>query len=115
MFGWIRKAVYEKVLHKMALLELELKDSQLSTKVCRSLWYKSADELNVEKQKVISLQREIMHIRAAHWNDSKTKQSNTTQFTKDELRSLLQLVHPDKHDGKESAVKLTQKINQLRG
>lgn len=36
------------------------------------------------------------------------------QFSDDELRSLLQLVHPDKHDGKESAVRLTQKINALR-
>lgn len=36
------------------------------------------------------------------------------QFNDDELRSLLQLVHPDKHDGKESAHKLTQKINGLR-
>lgn len=36
------------------------------------------------------------------------------QFTDDDLRSLLQLVHPDKHDGKASAVRLTQKINQLR-
>jgi hypothetical protein len=37
-----------------------------------------------------------------------------SQFTDSELRSLLQLVHPDKHDGKESAKILTQKINQLR-
>lgn len=41
--------------------------------------------------------------------------STNTQFTDAELRSLLQLVHPDKHDGKQSAVTLTQKINQLRG
>lgn len=37
-----------------------------------------------------------------------------SQFTDAELRSLLQLVHPDKHGGKESAVTLTQKINALR-
>lgn len=36
------------------------------------------------------------------------------QFNDDELRSLLQLVHPDKHGGKQSAITLTQKINQLR-
>lgn len=41
--------------------------------------------------------------------------STNSQFTDAELRSLLQLVHPDKHDGKQSAVTLTQKINQLRG
>ena len=37
------------------------------------------------------------------------------QFSDDELRSLLQLVHPDKHGGKQSAVTMTQKINALRG
>jgi len=36
------------------------------------------------------------------------------QFNKDEIRALLQLVHPDKHDGKESAVRMTQKLLQLR-
>lgn len=36
------------------------------------------------------------------------------QFNDDELRSLLQLVHPDKHGGKQSAVVMTQKINALR-
>lgn len=38
-----------------------------------------------------------------------------SQFTDAELRSLLQLVHPDKHAGKQSAITLTQKINALRG
>lgn len=42
------------------------------------------------------------------------KAKTVHQFTDDELRSLLQLVHPDKHGGKESAVRLTQKINALR-
>lgn len=43
-----------------------------------------------------------------------TGRDNPSQFTDDELRSLLQLVHPDKHGGKQSAVVLTQKINALR-
>ena len=38
-----------------------------------------------------------------------------TQFTEEELRTLIGLVHPDRHGGKESAVRMTQKINQLRG
>lgn len=36
-------------------------------------------------------------------------------FSEADLKSLLQLVHPDKHGGKESAVRMTQLINQLRG
>lgn len=35
-------------------------------------------------------------------------------FTEDELKSLIQLVHPDKHGGKESAVRMLQIINNLR-
>lgn len=37
-----------------------------------------------------------------------------SQFTDNELKSLLQLVHPDKHGGKESAKVITQKINSIR-
>ena len=37
-----------------------------------------------------------------------------SSFTESELRQLLRLVHPDKHGGKKSAVRLTQKILTLR-
>lgn len=47
-------------------------------------------------------------------NAKLSKDNKVSQFTDDELRSLLQLVHPDKHSGKQSAVTLTQKINSLR-
>lgn len=36
------------------------------------------------------------------------------QFTAEELRELVQLCHPDKHGGKESANRLTTKLNALR-
>ncbi len=36
------------------------------------------------------------------------------QFTADEIRSLIQLVHPDKHGGKESAVRMTKKLLELK-
>jgi hypothetical protein len=45
---------------------------------------------------------------------SKTPNSSSAQFTKEEIRVLLQLVHPDKHGGKASAVEITKKLNQLR-
>lgn len=35
------------------------------------------------------------------------------EFTREELKSMRRLVHPDKHNGKESSVKITQKINEL--
>lgn len=36
------------------------------------------------------------------------------QFTQDELRTLINLCHPDKHNGKETAVEMTQKLLALR-
>lgn len=36
------------------------------------------------------------------------------QFTESELKTLLQLCHPDKHGGKDSAVRITQKLLELR-
>jgi hypothetical protein len=38
----------------------------------------------------------------------------TPQFTDDEIRSLIQLCHPDRHNGKESAVRMTQKLTGMR-
>ncbi|MND88351.1 hypothetical protein D3C80_803760 [compost metagenome] len=64
------------------------------------------------------LKREVAILKAKDkWQPSEKPKPNTAgkgQFTQDELRSLLQLVHPDKHNGKESAMRLTQKINDLR-
>jgi predicted RNA polymerase sigma factor len=37
------------------------------------------------------------------------------QFTQEEIRRLIMLCHPDKHDGKQSAVEITQKLLRLRG
>jgi hypothetical protein len=36
------------------------------------------------------------------------------QFSQDEIKRLLMLCHPDKHDGKAMAVEMTQKLLRLR-
>ena len=41
--------------------------------------------------------------------------SSNNQFTEDDIKKLLQLCHPDKHNGKQIAVDMTQKLLQLRG
>lgn len=99
--------------------------------VSRSKYDKAILERNHEKACFVRLQVDHLELRRK-WNDVMQKinakggeefllfgklegKVNTVhQFTDDELRSLLQLVHPDKHGGKESAVRLTQKINALR-
>lgn len=37
-----------------------------------------------------------------------------SQFSADELTKLINLCHPDKHDGKPMAVEMTQKLLQLK-
>lgn len=37
-----------------------------------------------------------------------------SQFTDEEIKALLQLCHPDKHGGKDSATRMTQKLLSLR-
>lgn len=41
-------------------------------------------------------------------------ESKPAGFSDSELKQLLSLCHPDKHDGKESAIKLTQKLLKMR-
>lgn len=41
-----------------------------------------------------------------------SKQSSA--FTTDELRSLIQLCHPDKHDGKPMATEMTAKLLRMK-
>lgn len=37
------------------------------------------------------------------------------QLTQEDIRRLILLVHPDKHEGKPMAVELTQKLLKMRG
>lgn len=37
-----------------------------------------------------------------------------TQFNKEQLTTLIQLCHPDKHGGRESANRMTQLLNDMR-
>lgn len=42
------------------------------------------------------------------------KQNSTGQFTDSEIKSLISLCHPDKHNGKASATNITQKLLKMR-
>ncbi len=44
--------------------------------------------------------------------DSQKAQQKT--FTDEELRKLVQLCHPDRHNGSKTSVEMTQLINKLR-
>ena len=59
---------------------------------------------------------EKINMRTGSWEFIETGviPQGATQLSQDDIRSLIQLVHPDKHEGKESAVRLTQVLLKLR-
>lgn len=46
--------------------------------------------------------------------DGTMREQQNTQFSEAELHTLLSLCHPDKHGGKESATRITQKLIAMR-
>lgn len=40
---------------------------------------------------------------------------DTQQLSQEDIKRLLVLCHPDKHDGKQIAVEMTQKLLEMRG
>lgn len=44
----------------------------------------------------------------------KPEEAKPTQFNKEQLTTLIQLCHPDKHGGRESANRMTQLLNDMR-
>lgn len=45
----------------------------------------------------------------------KRGERKSTQFTEEEITKLINLCHPDKHDGKPMATEMTQKLLSLKG
>ena len=114
MFGFMRRSVYDDLASKVSKVEYDLSESKIEAKALRKLWYGAADLADKYKNKIHALASENYRLEAHLFALQRSKAAPDTMFTQDELRSLLQLVHPDKHEGKESAVRLTQKINELR-
>lgn len=77
-------------------------------------WYSSYQELQAKWNDVVEQINKKGGMDFLN-NGTLVGAKTSKQFTDEELRSLLQLVHPDKHGGKQSAVTMTQKINALRG
>lgn len=61
--------------------------------------------------KIIELSGENLQLRGTKKN---SWVDHTSQFTEDEIKTLITLCHPDKHGGKDSAHRMTQKLLQLR-
>jgi hypothetical protein len=46
--------------------------------------------------------------------EQSSQSTQPTQFTDQELKRLIQLCHPDKHNSSQLSVEMTQKLNQMR-
>lgn len=100
MFGFVRKAVYVELMKHADFLYVECKSALRKVNSLQTM-------CDYWKNKCVQLEYELRYGRPS-------TTSGAPQFTPEELRSLLQLVHPDRHDGKASAIAMTQKINDLR-
>lgn len=71
-------------------------------------------DLTLEQLKNASLQMQLNLYMRLHMSANKPAPSPKVPFSKDELRTLIQLCHPDKHGGKKTASDITQKLIKLR-
>ncbi len=49
------------------------------------------------------------------WLDGQENKQSESAFSEEEIKALIRLCHPDKHQGKQSAVSITQKLLGMRG
>ena len=59
-------------------------------------------------------QRHATRANADRTPSKKGSSTSAKEFSGEELRTLISLCHPDRHGGKESAVRITQKLLALR-
>ncbi len=77
-----------------------------------SIMYKSRyEQLLNEYNKLV---KRINEKGGEQFLEKATLQPVGIQLSKEDLKSLIQLCHPDKHGGKESAVEMTKKLNVIR-
>lgn len=107
---------YRAAVAELATLSDELAYSQdiiaAKTRAFDELMEAAQDGLRELSRVTTELHTAKMEVAAAR--QSAASAGRNAQFTPEQLRTLLQLCHPDKHGGKESAVQITQHINSLR-
>lgn len=99
-------------------LKVKLRYAEDSEAAMKSLFYKVVGERDRAVRQHNELVKQINWLGGKEFMDGEIPHPDakpSTQFTDAELKSLLQLVHPDKNGGSEVSIRLTQKINSLRG
>lgn len=99
------KAQYQNALDSLAAAKRLAQNNQNEI-------YKYIYENNKLLKRCADLEDEVIILR----NTRQTKTENTsTGFTQTELKRLIGLIHPDKHDNKPSSIELTQKVLKMMG
>jgi hypothetical protein len=110
MFGFVSKSKYDRALR-------EANDNELRYRQYRDAYREMRDEAERLQSKLGRLLKK--------WNGLVNRINDLggeeflsapqkSQFTADELNTLINLCHPDKHGGKESANRITAKLIQMR-
>lgn len=104
MFGLVSESKFNYAVHELRLVQSELTALRLKHGRLTTKWNNLVAVINDNGGRAW-LDNAVIPGKGAY---------KASQFTDSELRSILQLVHPDKHGAKQSAIVITQKINALR-
>jgi hypothetical protein len=97
----------------MLVLKSKYKQLEIEYSVLRCMVDHLLSSIEVYKERAINLELELERERLFGAR-SRSTSSVLSNFDDKEIKTLLSLCHPDKHDGKESAVRMTQKLLELR-
>ena len=112
-------ALYLFIVNKLqaSLLKTQKKLTEDLEYKCSTLGHRNKD-LQYKFHKLIDewndLVDDINRKGGQNFLNSTGRMMSNTQFTDQDLRRLLQLVHPDKHNNSAMAVDMTTKLNLLR-
>lgn len=98
----------QKESNKQRLLQADEEFNNLLNGIA---WRNKYDNLLLEFNKLVSI---INEKGGQEFLDNATIGPKGIDLTQDDLKTLIQLCHPDRHDGKKSAVEITKKLLLLR-
>jgi hypothetical protein len=119
---FVRLSKYRKIVAKAATLTDQVTSLAALAKRYNDLAYKWHSLATDQKKQIEQMEVELLwHKKQAeqlaaevHLARMSNAKAAAPQFTQEQIRTLITLCHPDKHDGKESAKTMTQQLLQMR-
>ncbi len=105
---FVLASTHQKALSQLADANLKLLTASIEYNVVRDQYLKLLDKWNDLVEKIN--QKGGMNF----LDEGVLPKEAEIQITQEHITTLLQLCHPDKHDGKESATRMTQLLLSLR-